>query len=196
MKKSIRSKIGGPNSALRQINIRKYYENTYKQHRSFSDPFIHDYSDSSEPESQNPVARKRKNSKSGKCDDLDFTNFAKKLKLKFDYQTDSSDDYFDFFQNGIDKDGILIKPDLDEADKFIASLKIHKKNINLNRYRSASSSACCSGQESQCESPALTKPWFGISRSEIDAFQAESEKLQKLLNEEAEDEDEKDFDLI
>lgn len=149
--------IGGPRSAKRKTVIRKFYEQMLTSNQSFSDPFIADENET-------------KDSCLIKCS----LKPSKKM-IKFISDTDDSDD-----NNVIsDPDGILVRPNLEEAEKFISSLKIDKKAITIRK-----------------EAPIL-KPYVSlIPREEIEAIIIESQKLEEMIYQDSVEESEEHDDQI
>ena len=151
------SSIGGPRSAKRKRVIRKFYEQMMTSTPSFSDPFIAD-------ENEN------KDSFLIKCS----SKPPKKL-IKFISDSTDSDDS----QETIDPDGILVKPNLEEAEKFISSLRIDKKGIFMNKNMH------------------MPKPYVSlIPRQEIEAIIIESQKLEDMINHDSIEESDQDENII
>lgn len=100
-----KSKLGGPKTAKRRIQIRKFIEEERRKYKRYSSPFVGDSSDSDMVLSLTPP------------------------QSSFHACNIMSDS-----ENEEDKDEILIKGiNLDEADKFIASLKLPcRRNVKKN----------------------------------------------------------------
>lgn len=149
--------IGGPRSAKRKTVIRKFYEQMLKSTPSFSDPFIADENET-------------KDSHLIKCS-------VKPSKKIIKFISDSSDSEDDHVIT--DPDGILVKPNLEEAEKFISSLKIDKKAITIQRESSA------------------PKPYVSlIPREEIEAIMIESQKLEDMIYQDSIEESEHDDQIL
>lgn len=151
------SSIGGPRSAKRKTVIRKFYEQMLTSTPSFSDPFIADENET-------------KDSCLIKCS-------SKNSKKLIKFISDSSDESDD--QINTDPDGILVRPNLEEAEKFISSLKIDKKAVAVQK-----------------EPPTL-KPYVSlIPREEIEAIMLESQKLEDMIYQDSIEESEHDEDIL
>ena len=151
------SSIGGPRSAKRKTVIRKFYEQMLTSTPSYSDPFIADESETKE-------------SYLIKCS-LKPT----KKMIKFISESSDSDDN----QVNSDPDGILVKPNLEEAEKFISSLKINKKAISIEK-------------ETPCVKPYISL----IPREEIEAIMIESQKLEDMIYQDSIEESEHDDQIL
>ncbi|KAK8842606.1 hypothetical protein M9Y10_025464 [Tritrichomonas musculus] len=151
------SSIGGPRSAKRKTVIRKFFEQMVTSTPSFSDPFI---ADENETKDSCLLKCSRRNSKK---------------MIKFISNSSDSDEYHDF----TDPDGILIRPNLEEAEKFISSLRIDKKSIAVHK------------------EPPVLKPYVSlIPREEIEAIMIESQKLEEMINQDSIEESEHDEEIL
>jgi len=141
--------LGGPKSAKRKIQIRQYVTEQSKKMHSFSDPFM--------PEDEDAVSENLLNPPKGK-----FT-------FRTTYAPDSECDHMD--------DILSSKIDLDEADKFIASLKIPSKL-----------------QAPKAPTKKVIQPRV-FTHVDVSAFRAESEKLERLRLADSQDTEDDDSDL-
>ena len=148
MKVKAQTGIGGKNTAKRKIQVRQYVEEMSKSMRSHSDPFAQD--DADEPDVLKPGTLK--------------------FSFKTDYIASSDSD----LEENEEKDDILAKKlDLDEADRFMAALRMPK----LRKSRESSNSV---------------KPV--VLPMDLSALKAESERIERLIMAEAvehEEEEEK-----
>ncbi|OHT07479.1 hypothetical protein TRFO_24304 [Tritrichomonas foetus] len=181
MKKT--SIFGGPNTAKRFMNVRKFYEQAYNDHLYYSSPFLSDDIDESEQSESND-------------DDLNVYNPQKLISKEETPKITFRHNYFDFSDSDSDSksdedgftspisspkrsDEILIEnPDLDDAAKFISSLKLKKKQ-NPNSPKNK-----------------LTIPICRISMRELEDFEKECRKLEELRMLEAIDSQENDESII
>ncbi|KAK8885276.1 hypothetical protein M9Y10_040722 [Tritrichomonas musculus] len=145
-----KSKIGGKKSAKRKIQIRKFIESAIKL--SYSDPFIEDDSEVEQ------------------CAQF-FEPTKMSIRLRY---VESNPEPFD----DVDPDGILVKPNLEEADKFISSLKL-QKNVS----------------PTQNNKP-VYKYVEKISKQELDAFRNQCEFLSRLKMEELKEDSDPEEYLI
>lgn len=151
------SKIGGPNTAKRRIQIRRYIQEKQTKNKCYSDPFDN-------------TAKEEKN--------VDLNPKLKKISIKKKYQLDSE-------QESESSDEILTgKINLDDADRFIASLKLPKKK-SQNKIIKKEQTKC-----EQVRAPKLIMP------VDLEAFKKESEKLQKMIEADSQDKDEEDDNII
>ena len=131
--------LGGKNTAKRKIQIRRYIEERSKAMRQHSDPFVQDENDGSQ--------------------------VLKVGSMKFSFKTDyiASDD--SEFDDEPHDDGILTKKlDLNEADRFMASLRMPKAK-----------------KHSQQRLP----PPAPVVTVDLDALRAQSEMVEKMIMAEA-----------
>lgn len=143
-----KNRIGGIQTAKRKIKVREYFQ--AKQKICFSDPFVDDESE---------VEKFA----------LNFEPSKFSIHLRYSEPNNEKDD-------DIDPDGILIKPNLEEAEKFISSLNLHKKT-NSNE-----------------ETKKSYKYVETISKAEIDAFKKQCDNLYNLkMLESKEDSDPDEF---
>ena len=143
-------KIASLRSAKRKTQIRKYIEKQYMQSRQMSDPF--------------------------EDDDAEFEKYAFNISTKFrDFSFDSSDSESD--ECG-DKDGILIRPDLVEAEKFISSLKLRK------------------GSKMKSKKPVNAPVHLTMCQADVENFKNECEKMKMYRMKEIDDESDVDDKLI
>ena len=133
--------LGGKNTAKRKIQIRRYIEERSKAMRQHSDPFVQDENDGSQ--------------------------VLKVGSMKFSFKTDyiaSDDSEFDDEQHDY---GILTKKlDLNEADRFMASLRMPKAKAKKH-----------SQQRLPPPAPVVTV--------DLDALRAQSEMVEKMIMAEA-----------
>ena len=145
-----KTRVGGKNSAKRKINIRKFLKSSQKN--SFSDPFIDDESE---------------------VEKFALNFEPSKFSIHLHYKENDNEDSDD-----TDPDGILIEPDLEEAEKFISSLNLSKKLNDIKQ----------------------TKPKYKyvetIPKTELDAFKAQCDCLLNLKNEEYNEDSDPDENLI
>ena len=140
--------IGGRNTAKRKIQIRKYIAEQFHAMRTYSDPFLHDESEGED------------------------TLKPRELKFSFKghYKTESTD-------TSDDEDEILSsKVNLDEADRFIAALKLPKRKKQQ--------------QEAKQEKPAPFVPL------DLTVFKEETEKLEKIRMRESQGESDESEEQI
>lgn len=152
--------IGGPKSAKRKKLIREYFETNFRSRPSFSDPF--------------------ENGDDCDSDEFALSEFNFYSTIRFDSENSSD---LEEIQNQVDPDGILIQPNLEEAEKFISSIKLSKisKNSDMQARKDAK------------------PPQFVVNlvpREEIDAVKVESQKLDDLLYQDANGESEEDDQLL
>lgn len=129
--------LGGKNTAKRKIQIRKYIEERSKAMRQHSDPFVQDENDGSQ--------------------------VLKVGTMKFSFKTDyiASDD--SEFEDEPQDDGILTKKlDLNEADRFMASLRMPKMKKH---------------KQQRLPPPVVTV--------DLDALRVQSEMVEKMIMAEA-----------
>ena len=147
--------IAGPNSAKRKIQIRQYIQDKQNKKKCFSDPFDNTVEEGDSIKDLNPRLRK--------------FNFTRKYKVEKE-NNDSSDD----------SDEILSgKINLDEADKFIASLKLPKKRK----------------RKSTTNDKQFSSMKF-ISSTDFQTFKEESDKLMKLRIADSQDQSDEDDNII
>ena len=139
--------LAGKNTAKRKIQIREYIEERSKAMRSHSDPFVCDENAGSHVMNLGPM----------------------KFSFRTDYIPDNSSD-----EDEGDTDGILTRRmNLDEADRFLAALRMPKLSKAKNK-------------------PQTTKPL--IIPVDLKALKEQSDKLEKLRMAEATGEEEEESD--
>lgn len=156
-----KTSIGGLKTAKRKILVREFFQEKFTKEKKFSDPFENDESQEEYDESEwnlKPLKINRK--KNHKL-------FEQETEL--DEESQPSDD-------------ILVKNrDLDEADRFIASLKFPTKKIVLQKENLVPNSNYI--------------PKYNFKET-FEKFKVESEKLNNILNNDLENEDEEADFLI
>ena len=142
-------KIGSLHSAKRKIQVRKYLEAQYTQNKQYSDPF---------------------EDNDAEFDKCAFNISTKFFNLDFDYSDSESEEVGD-------KDGILVKPDLVEAEKFISSLKFLKDKSfkKKNNYSQFKMTMCA---------------------ADVEKFKNECDKMKKYRMKEIDDESDIDENII
>lgn len=146
--------IGGENTAKRKILIREYMNEKRTLKYSKSNPFEED--DVSEDENENGKTKDQK---------------PKKAYIPEELPYDKNENVDEILTKNIN---------LDEADKFIASLKLPKKKKEKNTF---------------IESKPSKQKHFYFAEFDFTRFQKESEKLQALYLAESQDKEEFD-DLL
>jgi hypothetical protein len=144
------ARLAGPKTAKRKIQIRQYVTEQRKLSQRHSDPFA--------PESENTASP-------------NLNPRVVKLSFKTVYIPEAEEARVDEILSS--------KINLDEADKFIAALKIPVKR-----------SCPVKGNPEKHYKPKV------FSLFDLSTFRAESERLEKLRRAEAEDPEEDDDDLI
>ena len=152
--------IGGKNTAKRKTQIREFIACMYKKEQKLSDPF----EDSSDSEEIDESEWKMKPLK---------INYKKNYKL-FQNEDEEEDDFSES-----QPDEILVRAhNLDEADKFIASLKFNPK------------------KKSQTTDYPKLKVESAFSSCDFEAFKKEAERLNTLRNQEINGVSDEDDNII
>ena len=129
--------LGGPRTAKRKIQIRQYITEQNKAMQSYADPFVHDENDGSQAWQVKPMS--------------------------FSFKTDYIPDYGSK-EEPVISDGILSrKVDLDEADRFLAGLRLPRGKKQKKVV-----------QEQKKSSPVITP-------MDLADFKTQNEKLEKVL---------------
>lgn len=150
--------LGGPNTAKRRIQIRQYIQDKQSKNKCLSDPF------------DNTAKEERDTELNPKLKNL-------RLNKKYQIDTESESESSDEILSG--------RINLDEADRFIASLKLPNKKKQkkiIKKDRTSTSDGV--------KIPKL------IMSIDMDAFKKESEKLQKMIEADSKDISEEDDQII